>query len=229
MAHKGVAPPACAAITMRKPIANPAMHYRSVTKLLIDCLLWSLTLPAAYFLRLELEAFQYADDVFQLMLIALPVKAGLILLNGHHNSSWRFSSFNDAKKIIRSIVQFTIAFYALKLFYPDLFFIPLSVPAIEASLSVIVFLCVRLGCQIVFREVRKGRKRGRPLKPQHAVLIAGAGEAGTMIMREMARHPAMGMTPAGFVDDDPAKQNQLINGVPVLGTVAEWCEDVYGY
>lgn len=200
------------------------MHYRSAIKLLIDCVLWSLSLPAAYFLRLEFEATQYAADIFQLMLMALPVKVALILFNGLHNSSWRYSSFSDARRIIHSILQFTLIFYLLKLLAPSTWFIPLSVPAIEAMLSVVAFLFVRITCQVVFREARRERLRSTFRKPHHAVLIAGAGEAGTMIMREMLRHPSMGMTPAGFVDDDPAKQNQLINGVPVLGTVMEMSE-----
>jgi len=52
------------------------------------------------------------------------------------------------------------------------------------------------------------------------VLIVGAGEAGTMLAREMLRHPEAGLLPVGFLDDDPAKQHQKIMGIPVLGPIS---------
>ena len=51
---------------------------------------------------------------------------------------------------------------------------------------------------------------------QH-VLIAGAGEAGAMILRELRANPQTGLIPVGFVDDDPHKHGMLIQRVRVLG------------
>jgi FlaA1/EpsC-like NDP-sugar epimerase len=51
-----------------------------------------------------------------------------------------------------------------------------------------------------------------------AVLVIGAGEAGTLIVREMLRHPEMGLRPVGFLDDDSKKVGYRIATVPVLGT-----------
>ncbi len=53
------------------------------------------------------------------------------------------------------------------------------------------------------------------------VLIIGAGDAGTLIAREMLRHPETGLEPIGFLDDDPAKRGQRIATVPVLGPIDE--------
>lgn len=57
-------------------------------------------------------------------------------------------------------------------------------------------------------------------------LIIGAGECGTTLARLMAQTgrnkrtlaQAVGYEVLGFVDDDPAKQNQEIEGTPVLGS-----------
>lgn len=49
------------------------------------------------------------------------------------------------------------------------------------------------------------------------VLIIGAGEAGRMVLREVRGHSELNLRVAGFVDDDPAKSGQAIDGVPVLG------------
>jgi FlaA1/EpsC-like NDP-sugar epimerase len=49
------------------------------------------------------------------------------------------------------------------------------------------------------------------------VLVVGAGSAGVMAVREMRGHPGSGYLPVAFIDDDPAKQGLLIEGVPVRG------------
>lgn len=53
------------------------------------------------------------------------------------------------------------------------------------------------------------------------VLIVGAGDAGDLVCRELARHHNKLGRVVGFVDDDPAKQGQTINGFPVLGRVID--------
>ncbi|MBN1643027.1 MAG: polysaccharide biosynthesis protein, partial [Anaerolineae bacterium] len=57
-------------------------------------------------------------------------------------------------------------------------------------------------------------------KRTQRVLIAGAGEAGAMIAREMRANPGVGMEPVGFVDDNQAKLGMQLRGLPVLGTRA---------
>ncbi|NTU65685.1 MAG: polysaccharide biosynthesis protein, partial [Chloroflexi bacterium] len=49
------------------------------------------------------------------------------------------------------------------------------------------------------------------------VLVVGAGDAGTIVVREMLNNPSLGMKVIGFVDDDPRKRSARIAGVPVLG------------
>ncbi len=49
------------------------------------------------------------------------------------------------------------------------------------------------------------------------MLIAGAGEAGALVLRELRQNPQMGLLPVGFIDDDHGKHGMLLNGVRVLG------------
>ncbi|MBK8006557.1 MAG: polysaccharide biosynthesis protein [Gemmatimonadetes bacterium] len=53
------------------------------------------------------------------------------------------------------------------------------------------------------------------------VLIAGAGTAGGMLVKQIDTHPRLGLIPVGFVDDDLAKQGHKLHGLPVLGTLSE--------
>lgn len=53
---------------------------------------------------------------------------------------------------------------------------------------------------------------------QRPLLILGAGWAGQTMARALQRHSRAGYHVVGFVDDNPAKQGQLVEGQPVLGT-----------
>jgi FlaA1/EpsC-like NDP-sugar epimerase len=53
------------------------------------------------------------------------------------------------------------------------------------------------------------------------VLVYGAGAFGQRIVREMRANPAWNLNPVGFIDDDPLKSHQWINGVPVRGALEE--------
>jgi UDP-GlcNAc:undecaprenyl-phosphate GlcNAc-1-phosphate transferase len=61
------------------------------------------------------------------------------------------------------------------------------------------------------------------LRRQHTLsqwtLIYGAGGGGKLVLRELAQNRDLKLDPVGFIDDDPAKQNIRIDGIPVLGTL----------
>jgi len=52
-------------------------------------------------------------------------------------------------------------------------------------------------------------------------LVAGAGDSGEMLLREIQRAPHSSIHIVGFVDDDPSKQGMQMHGVPVLGTTQD--------
>lgn len=51
----------------------------------------------------------------------------------------------------------------------------------------------------------------------HPVVILGAGLIGTMVARALKRDRYLGLVPIAFLDDDPQKQHQMVEGVPVIG------------
>jgi FlaA1/EpsC-like NDP-sugar epimerase len=70
--------------------------------------------------------------------------------------------------------------------------------------------------------------RGAPPHPQEVTsqkqnkfkqraLIFGAGDAGTMIVREIRANPTVELEPIAFLDDDASKKGSYIHNLPVLG------------
>ncbi|WP_233554545.1 polysaccharide biosynthesis protein [Deinococcus cavernae] len=76
-----------------------------------------------------------------------------------------------------------------------------------------------MGGARLFTRLLSERTRRLNQGTQRRVLIVGAGEAGTLITREMQRHPEAGLQPVGFLDDESGKQRQKILGLPVFGHV----------
>jgi FlaA1/EpsC-like NDP-sugar epimerase len=91
--------------------------------------------------------------------------------------------------------------------------LPASVPALT---GMFVFLAAgsfrsmgRLSARIASSD-RRGRKR---------LLVAGAGDAGSLLLRDIENQPELGIRVIGFLDDDPRKKGWFVRGVRVLGGI----------
>ncbi|KKK38714.1 polysaccharide biosynthesis protein EpsC [Mesobacillus campisalis] len=61
----------------------------------------------------------------------------------------------------------------------------------------------------------------KPKLDMKKVLVVGAGQAGTLVARQLLNNPDLRLKPAVFIDDDPGKYKLHILGVPVAGTTAD--------
>lgn len=78
-------------------------------------------------------------------------------------------------------------------------------------------ICGRISFQVLQRTVnRMNRAWKKDSTPQ--VMVVGAGQAGTLIIREMKASGKIHGCPACIVDDDRDKQGRFIDGVMVAGT-----------
>ena len=68
----------------------------------------------------------------------------------------------------------------------------------------------------IWRESPLGQVR-RPVGARRAILVYGAGRAGSAVAREIVSSPELGYELYGFVDDDVAKWGKEIHGGRVLG------------
>lgn len=197
------------------------INRHSLLKIAIDAVIWIIITYIAFYFRLEGGIVYYFDDICKLSLLIVPVKILLVIFNGHYHSSWRYSTLYDFAFPALSVISFTFFYYLAIIAIPAFRFVPRTVPAIDAVLALISFFFIRIAAQVVLRRKKSMSRYPRERKNQRKVIIAGAGESGTMIAKEMLRHPEMGMSPVGFLDDDKNKKNQTIAGIPVLGGISE--------
>ena len=150
----------------------------------------------------------------------LKVVAGHAL--GLHRQSWTRFAFEDARRVMLAAVAVGASGALLTAIVQGIarvpLGLPLTVPLLDGLLTGVFLLAAR-GAARHLAEARTARAvPGRPLRE---VLLIGAGEAGSMMAREMLRHPETGLHPMGFLDDDPGKHGRTIASVPVLGTLAD--------
>ncbi len=90
---------------------------------------------------------------------------------------------------------------------------PRSIYLIDFLLCLVATAALRVSmrwCRDRMVIARLGRTRKR-------VLIYGAGDAGEILLQDIRTNPRLSYWPVGFLDDDPAKRQALIHGLPVLG------------
>jgi FlaA1/EpsC-like NDP-sugar epimerase len=184
-------------------------------KFTIDAALWTLAATLAFWVRLDLPLQQYGPQMLVYSLGLLPVRAALIYAFGLHRQSWHKVGVRDLYVLARAIGFVTLVLYALGFLLYPYSIIPRSVPLIDGTLALLFLGGARLLTRFYHERVLQRQAQGTSKR----VLIVGAGEAGTIIAREMLRHPEAGLEPVGFVDDEPSKQSQRFLGLPVLGRV----------
>jgi FlaA1/EpsC-like NDP-sugar epimerase len=92
--------------------------------------------------------------------------------------------------------------------------LPLSVAIFGAVLNLLATGAVRF-------QSRLFAHRQRSLDADwNRVLIVGAGEAGSMMLKDLLHSPSLGLVPVAIVDDDRRKVGRRLHGIPVLGTLA---------
>ena len=134
-----------------------------------------------------------------------------------YRSGWRYAGLHDAVNIAKAVAVSAMIAYIITTIASRLshhafnysVFISLGDMVIATVLITTMRFSMRLKKEFLRRST--GRKN---------VLIVGAGDAGVMLLREISSHlPQYAVV--GFIDDDPQKQNMIIQGVPVLGTRAQ--------
>ncbi len=192
---------------------------RTLSKIGIDLLLWAFATPLAFAIRLE-PPYQapLVMGMVVLLVATLPFKAFAIVALRFHHRSWRKFGFRDLPVLGAGVAGVLLLSYLVRAFLGDWATVPRSVPVVEAMVAILL-----MGSFRAFVRARSERFVRRPHDRHRVrrVLVAGAGESGTMIAREMQRHASARLVPVGFLDDDASKQGRSFWGVRVMGGLAD--------
>ncbi len=153
-----------------------------------------------------------------LVLIRMVFIARFGLLHGW----WKYTGLSDALDVIKSVVSGSVAFILLMRYGFHAVAFPRAVYVLEPLVTAGLLIGVRAFSRILAESFRQD------ITSAVRVLLIGAGVGGQTVVREIKR-PASQLCPVGYVDDDLSKLNLKIEGVPVIGTVAQIPELVQPY
>jgi len=153
---------------------------------------------------------------------SLPV----LVLSRVYQRRWRYAGQRDYEAVVRAVLVIVLlTVVAVEVLRPVHRYPHRSAVAVVLPNGVIVlFALLALVFLVGIRAVARSVYERRPLaafrggrKGERTVLIAGAGEGGRMVLREIMRNRELGLAPVGFLDDDPHKRRLRIDGIRVRG------------
>lgn len=197
---------------MHNDAINGKMDGMPRVKFAVDLFLWTAMVPFAFLLRLEGLPDQYLPGMIIYIILAIPIQALFLFAFGLHRQVWSTVGVRDLWALAKCIGLGTFVLFFLANLLFRLVTLPRSITLIEGTLAILLLGGVRFAARLHHERVEY-QKVGHARR----VIVAGAGEAGIMIAREMLRHPEAGLKPVGFLDDDSKKQRQRFLGFPVLG------------
>jgi len=143
-----------------------------------------------------------------LILFRIAALARFNLLHGY----WRHSGVTDVIDIGKAVALGSLAFFVTTHYVFRRYEFPLSIYIIEA----IITAAGLAGARLCAMALKSRTLVGSVMRQKRRVIIAGAGEAASLLIREMLRTE---FVPVACLDDDVFKHGAKIHGVPVVGTI----------
>ena len=201
---------------MRSPVNRHRLWQVAVDAALIVAA-WVL----AWYLRFEGAARPVYYDRYlewDVVALVLGIKLPIFVAIGFYNRWWRYVSTQDMWVAVRGVGAASVVAY---LVFTLLDFHPASVPRGIWIVDLLLLLALVAGSRLLARTLIERPSARSIVARGKEVIIAGAGDAAQITLREMLKNPALGYTPIGLVDDDPRKKNLRLHGIRVLGTTDE--------
>ncbi len=188
------------------------LKYRKVIIILFQAVLLVAAYYLSFLLRFDFQIPAEMRSVFpQTLPVVLGVKLAVFFYFRLFRGWWRYIGMSDLFDIIKAVLASACLAFGILYFTRGMIGYPRSVLIIDAALTVIVMGGVRFAVR-AYAESARGQLN------QANALIIGAGGAGRAIARELTSNEKLGLNLVGFVDDDPAKQGERMQGIRVLGT-----------
>ena len=188
--------------------------------LLCDVPLVGMAAYGAFALRFDWYVPRSRPEFVPYLVAALLIKPAVFLGLGMYSRIWRYASVRDLTAVLTAV---SVASAGMSVFVAAGV---LSGALAEFSRAVVFIdwlltLCATGGLRMAVRLAAES-KFGTVASSGEArrVLVVGAGDAGTMVVREMRRNPQLLMSPVAFLDDDRSKLGKRVHGVPVIGKTA---------
>jgi len=167
----------------------------------------------------------YLKQMLMLVPYIVLIRIASFMIFSAYSIVLRYISTNDALSIFKACTPMTLILFIGRLTFPNrlgILKMPIGVIALEFLLTLTGTLGVRLARRLYFEtsEREKFENIGMNGKKKRVLLI-GAGDAGNMVAKELKQRTDLGMDVVGFIDDNPRKFKNAIQGIRILGNTSQ--------
>ncbi len=174
----------------------------------------------AFVLRLgEIPPYFNSIQFFYKTILLSALQVLCIYIMGNYKGIWRFSSTPDLLRVIKGVsLAVPVSFCGLFIFN--------LLSNTPRSIFIIQWFLLLVGIgggRFAYRLYRDNFSRVSALPPEMAIktLVIGAGYAGHQLIRDIKNDIHSELDVVGFIDDDFNKRGKIIQGIKVLGNVAD--------
>ena len=180
---------------------------------LFDIILVGAALYLSFLLRFDFRVPADQHELFiSYLLVVIILKPIIFISIGFYRSLWRYASLQDAIELLKGVVIASLAAMFAVLYMRQFAPIPRSIFLLD---SLVLFAMIAAS-RLVWRVIRESYVIPRAGKG-FRTLIVGAGEAGSLLLKEIRRQQSAAYNVIGFIDDSPEKNGMRLHGLPVLG------------
>jgi UDP-GlcNAc:undecaprenyl-phosphate GlcNAc-1-phosphate transferase len=198
------------------PIIVDFMYKRRVAEVLLDFCLVTICYYGAYRMRFE-DPEDFMRN-FGMFLRSLPVVLASQMIAffvvGVYRGTWRHFGMVDTLNVAKGVFLGTVCSQLIILYVYRFSSYSRTVFAIYGILILTTVTLSRASFRLVGEFMRRQRQSGR------RVIIYGAGDGGTLVLRELLAQDEDNVRIVGFIDDDRRKSGIRVQGYPVLGGYA---------
>jgi UDP-GlcNAc:undecaprenyl-phosphate GlcNAc-1-phosphate transferase len=193
------------------PVLIDFMYKRRVAEVLLDVCLVIIAYYGAWRLRFEgAEWDAYLPSLLQSIPIALAGQMVALFVFGAYRGAWRYFGLMDGVVFAKAVAAGTVSIIVAVVYLYRFENYSRGVFVIYAAMLMLLLCGSRASFRLIGEFARRRRSGIR-------LVIYGAGEAASLIMREMLADPRTHYRMIGFVDDDPMRHSLRLQGYPVLG------------
>jgi UDP-GlcNAc:undecaprenyl-phosphate GlcNAc-1-phosphate transferase len=190
-------------------------YVRMLFAILLDLILIALAYYLAYLLRFEGNI----GPNFRFFIMSLPIMFASQVFSlyffGGYQRLWHGSRLADLSVYVKAVTAGAVTAMMILLFIYRFQSFSRAVFVIYWGLMLIFILFSRFFFRLADEWISRGSNNGTP------VLIYGAGIGGQMLARELEHNDSLGLSVAGFLDDDPYKKGKKFYGYLVFGGIGD--------
>ena len=184
---------------------------------IVDAAMVAVGVALAYLARFDGRIpEQYGQYVPLVILVTVIVAILILWAIGLYNVVLRYVGIEVMLRLLAGTVVATAIMFVLNVLATPLLGerpVPLGIGLIAAAFCFVLLGGVRSVGRLWVVMNTPARAAGRP------VLIIGAGDAGSLLLRDIENQPQLGYHVVGMLDDDPMKVGRNVRGVKVLGPI----------